>query len=197
MKHQSGSLSLGAKNLPGSSENTWRIVGRFDALGRLVMRNDIRWIAGYEGLYQITDDGRVSRGGQFLNPVHHNKGYWRIGLCKNGIKTWYLLHVLVARTFLGVKPTGFETNHKNGDKHDNRIENLEYVTHAENQQHAGREGLLCQGEQHRWTRVPWTIVVKIRELGFDGLSPNEIEVACGVSHKYVRRILSGKRRRNG
>lgn len=53
-----------------------------------------------------------------------------------------LIHVLVTVAFLGDCPNGKEVNHKNGDKSDNRLTNLEYVTHSENMKHAFASGLV-------------------------------------------------------
>ena len=74
-----------------------------------------------------------------LKPRTHPSGYLYLGLFIGKGKTkkrlWRRLHRVVAQTFLGPIPKGKEVNHKSGDKHDNRVVNLEYMTRSENQLH--------------------------------------------------------------
>lgn len=94
------------------------------------------------GIYFIYEDGRVfsMRVGRFLLQHPDRSGYMITSL--NGYPCY--VHVLVAHAFLGPKPEGMEVNHKNGNKADNSIQNLEYVTHQENIKHSyaelGRKG---------------------------------------------------------
>ena len=61
-------------------------------------------------------------------------GYFNVGLSKDGVQKRYQVHQLVSIAFLNHKPNGFEkvVNHKNFDKLDNRLENLEIVSNREN-----------------------------------------------------------------
>ena len=71
-----------------------------------------------------------------LRPRTHPSGYLYIGLFvgkgKTKVRLWRRVHRVVAQTFIGKIPKGKEVNHKSGDKHDNRVENLEYMTRSEN-----------------------------------------------------------------
>jgi len=79
---------------------------------------------------------------------HNNKGYLGIRLFKNGYKSNKYIHVLVLENFIG-KKDGFQVNHINGIKTDNRLENLEWVTPSENRKHAFNIGLDSnKGENH-------------------------------------------------
>lgn len=114
-------------------------------------------IEGYEGIYQVSDLGRVKRvestvvrkkQGNFTKPeklMKPNvtpKGYLRIQLSKEGSTKNKFVHSLVAETFLD-KPSGdnLQVNHKDGNKLNNKKGNLEWVTPSENQQHAYDNGL--------------------------------------------------------
>lgn len=59
------------------------------------------------------------------------------------------VHNIIAETFLGKKPYGSQVNHKNGNKCDNRPENLEYVSQADNLRHAFRTGLMKNSGRRR------------------------------------------------
>lgn len=105
-------------------------------------------IPGYEGRYQVSDMGRVrslnylgTKTVRVLKPKTSRGGYLCVSLCKNG-KIWYAkIHRLVYGTFIGIdKPylrrgKGSECwviNHKDGDRTNNRLSNLELITQAEN-----------------------------------------------------------------
>ena len=99
-------------------------------------------IIGYEGDYLISDLGRVRslRGGspKDLRGKCNPKGYYSVGLKGEDDKVKYhRIHRLVAIHFIG-EPDDYNrrsVNHKNMDKSDNRLINLEWVTHSENQCH--------------------------------------------------------------
>lgn len=102
-------------------------------------------IIGLEGLYQVSDLGRVkslgrkdfagrNRKEKFLRPGIDSSGYLSVVLLNLKIQKTKRIHKLVAITFLDHEPCKYEKviNHKNFIKTDNRLENLEIVTHREN-----------------------------------------------------------------
>lgn len=97
-------------------------------------------VVDYEGLYEVSDAGRVrsiarpgTRGGILRGEVHPD-GYPSVKLSKGGRKKHLTVHVLVATAFRGPRPDGQECRHLNGDPSDNRLENLAWGTSAENSQ---------------------------------------------------------------
>lgn len=98
----------------------------------------------YKGQYLISNLGRIkslTRPGAYKERIlcyKKYKGYYSVTLCKNGITKMYLVHRLVWEAFNGPIPPGMQVNHKNEDKLDNRLENLEVVTPKENSNYGTR-----------------------------------------------------------
>ncbi len=105
----------------------------------------VKPIPGYEGLYSATSDGRIYRHTRrrvkagFVK-IRTNTEYARIPLWKDGLTTWHHVHRLVAFAFLSNPFNKPQVNHKNFNKHDNSVENLEWVTWRENWNHARDNG---------------------------------------------------------
>lgn len=97
-------------------------------------------VVGYEGLYEVSDFGRVrSLRGKTPRVLRVNKtsnGYIHVGLVGRGgaknRRRWLSVHRLVAEAFIGECPEGREVNHKDENKANNCVSNLEYVTRSEN-----------------------------------------------------------------
>ena len=87
-------------------------------------------IKNYEGLYAITEDGRVwsYKNNKFLKLGNHHSGYLNIRLFKDGFSKIYSVHRLVAEAYLDNPNNWPCVNHKNEIKTDNRAENLEFCT---------------------------------------------------------------------
>lgn len=99
-----------------------------------------RDIKGYEGLYQISSEGRVKslpRNGTIKNErilklSAHHTGYIVVSLHKNNIGKTHIVHLLEWEAFYGPIPEGMQVNHINERKDDNRLENLNLMTPKEN-----------------------------------------------------------------
>ena len=93
-------------------------------------------------LYEVSDEGNVRRvAGWQCKALRPRKqsllptGYPFMTLCRDSKKTMRYVHRLVAEAFIGSIPRGLTVNHKDGDKLNNRLDNLEIVTQAENNRH--------------------------------------------------------------
>lgn len=142
------------------------------------LQEEWRAVQGFEGSYEVSDQGRVRSidrvvgprrfRGQLLRTRKHNQGYHQIMLAKDGKKYYPLAHHLVAAAFIGPRPDGYDINHKNGKKQDNRPQNLEYVPHATNVRHAFESGLVGEanrtGERNGRSKITADVVRKIREM---------------------------------
>ncbi len=90
-----------------------------------------KWIEGYEGIYKISNCGRVVNFKGELSPSLA-KGYYQIILCREGQTKTYRIHSLVAKHFVEGYEEGLVVNHKDLNKTNNRAENLEWVSQKEN-----------------------------------------------------------------
>ena len=93
-------------------------------------------IKGYEGLYEVSNFGRVKSIGygkeRILKPLRNTRGYLQVNLWKNGEKKTYRVHRLVAQTFIPNPDNLQEVNHKDENKENNSVMNLEWCDRKSN-----------------------------------------------------------------
>jgi len=109
-----------------------------------------RFVDGFPD-YIIYNNGKIYScyTQRFLKPIPQRNGYLHVTLCAKNKKKQVGVHVLVAESFIGIRKAGYVTNHKNGNKQDNRAENLEWVTIRENVNHAYQNNLRTIDQKHR------------------------------------------------
>ena len=91
-----------------------------------------RDIPGYEGLYQVSNRGEIRRIPRGNVRAPHRGTYYMVNLSKGGKTTWHLVHRLVAIAFIP-NPNKFPCiNHKDENKYNNNVENLEWCTYKYN-----------------------------------------------------------------
>jgi hypothetical protein len=107
------------------------------------MSRQVKPVVGYEGLYEVTDQGDVwsLRRGHPLKPqlCYHDR-YYQVSLHKEGRLKTYYVHTLVLEAFRGSRPDGHEACHGLGGSLDNRLENLRWDTRCENRLDTTRHG---------------------------------------------------------
>lgn len=104
-----------------------------------------RDIEGYEKFYQVSNKGRVksyhSNKIKILKPIEMSDGYRRVHMALHKNKKSFPVHRLVARAFIPNPEKKSFVNHKDGNKSNNSVENLEWATKKENSRHAWKNGL--------------------------------------------------------
>ena len=99
------------------------------------MTEQWKGIPAYDGLYKVSNYGRVlGQKGYVLRPGRDRLGYRTVVLSRQGQTKTFRVHRLVAAAFIGVDAR--EVNHKDGDRGNNRLENLEYASHSDNCLHS-------------------------------------------------------------
>lgn len=146
-------------------------------------------IEGYEGLYQVSNLGRVKSlkrditntnygvahiKEKILKPRDDGKGYVRVVLYKNNQKKQFKIHRLVAKAFISNPENKATVNHINGNKSHNTVGNLEWCTNKENIYHAFKTGLIQKKNK------------SIVQMDLNGNVLNEFESLCEAS-KYMNK----------
>lgn len=139
--------------------------------------------------YEITRNGEIINkkwGNRKVKPQPNGKGYMRVHIAGK----MYFVHRLVAEKYIpnpGNKP---QVNHKDGNKLNNSVDNLEWVTNQENRDHAVKNSLHLQGEKCPWSKLTQKAVDFIRE--HSEYSSKELAEIFGVSVSHVREIRKGR-----
>ena len=92
--------------------------------------------------YTVEASGVITRNGKTIKPLKHTAGYLRVCFCINNIKSYHYIHRLVAGKFIPNPNNLPQVNHIDGNKHNNDVSNLEWVTAKENMVHAVDTGLI-------------------------------------------------------
>ena len=169
------------------------------------MNEQWRPVSGWP--YEVSNCGRVRRsqpsaprGGspaeRMMTASMGYNGYLHVGLRDGGQPQFPLIHRLVACAFLGPPPTKFhQTNHKDCDKTNNCVDNLEWVTAQENADHAKENGLFNarHGSQHRDAKLSESDVrYARRRFTVGNVTIQRLADEAGVDRSSMSRAISGK-----
>ena len=174
------------------------------------MTEEWRVVADYPD-YEVSNLGRVRswKGGnngrvvgrrasepRIMRPARMGL-YSGVVLCGPNKQEKRYIHRLVATAFIPNPEGKPEVNHKDGDKHNNALSNLEWATSSENKQHASRTGLLRSGMDNHMTLYNPAQVFQIRRLAACGLPYKHIALEVGCSVMQANRIARGLLRKAG
>ena len=159
--------------------------------------------------YEVSSSGRVRRTkpyrsvqtGRILKPKDGRGGYPAYCLkisCKAHMR---YAHRLVADAFLGPIPSRMEVNHKNGDKSDPRLENLEIISRSANRAHSyqvlGIEPNGARGLRNANATIPFSVICEIRSVFSTGLhTQKELCKMFGVTRPTMSKIVNNQTRLN-
>lgn len=157
-------------------------------------------VKGYEGRYEISNTGKLkslnySNSGKqkIMKEIVNNHGYRRVSLFGEGGYLQYQVHRLVAFNFIPNQENKCCINHIDGNKLNNSILNLEWVTIQENIKHAVKNDLHLYGENHGASILTKLQVLAIRKEYLKGLiGTRPLAKKYNVSRGCVQGILSGK-----
>lgn len=156
-----------------------------------------RDVIGYEGVYSVSNLGRIRRDappltglkrhcapGKMLKPCGEaGRPYLIVALSLPGeSQRSHNVHRLVSDAFLGPKHPDHETNHKDTNKWNNRLSNLEYLSKSDHTKHQVEHGQRSRGEHHYAAKLTEIDVRRIRRLWASGMKPT------AISAQYKGRI---------
>lgn len=165
-------------------------------------------IPGYESLYQANNYGEIKSFPRkysihkkpFIMKQRNNyKGYAVVTLCKNGIQKNKIVHRLIAQTFIPNPNNLPQVNHKDGNKQNNNVNNLEWCDNSYNQLHANRMGL----NKNRIKRVREVCFKPVIQYDLDGneigrySSLREASSKTGCNYKAMSLCALGKIKTSG
>ncbi|AWH15268.1 NUMOD4 motif protein [Enterococcus phage vB_EfaS_AL2] len=165
------------------------------------MKEEWRDIKGYEGLYQVSNLGRIKslkrttnnyscNTDKILKPSFNKKGYLQLQLCKDNCAKTCRVHRLVAEAFIANHGNKPEVNHIDEDKTNNMVSNLEWVTSKENVNHGTRTSRMIITNL-----IPIVAIKDNIRLEFN--SQKECAIELGLSTGHISECLSGKRKTHG
>lgn len=155
-------------------------------------------ISGYEGLYQVSNLGRVKSFRlhkiSILKNIIQKEGYIRVVFTVKSAHKSFFVHRLVAQAFIPNPENKPEVNHIDGDKTNNRVENLEWCTARENQIHSYNIGLQIsqKGENHGCSKFRNEDIYNIVKLYAEGYTQKEIAGMYNTNQSHISEITSGK-----
>lgn len=159
-------------------------------------------IPGWESIYEVSDHGDVKRlagsprclTDRTVKPMLNSRGYLTVGLTSPTKKQRpHVIHRLVLESFIGADKDKPFANHKNGIKTDNRLSNLEWVTHAENIAHAYETGLHKKyaGSNASNAKLTEEQAIEIIQCFRNGMFAKDIAIRYGITRKTALSIANG------
>lgn len=163
-----------------------------------------RPVVGYEGVYAVSDHGRVMRlagservkENRIVKQGNNGRGYMFVRLWAGNKQEHRYVHRLVMQSFVSECPKGITVNHIDGNKANNHLNNLEYATHSENIQHAYDHGLNygVRGEMHSMAKLTQAQADEIRRLyALGGISQRALAEQFKISASVIGGIIHGVR----
>ena len=156
-------------------------------------------VVGFEGIYQVSNLGKVKSlkfgKEKYLSITKSSIGYLNTKLQLNKKNKSFLVHRLVAETFIKNEFNKPCVNHINGIKTDNRIENLEWCTHKENTEHSLKNDLIKTGCNRKQSKLSLKDIEYIRKNYKEKDKKNggyKLAEMFGVSRNCISNVVKNK-----
>lgn len=152
----------------------------------------------FDGAYSVYADGRIysNLSHKFIKTKVTRRGYEYVCLYpQEGEKKYFFVHRIVTLAFLGELPESLQVNHKDGNKLNNQLMNLEYVTHSENMRHALRTGLrntIPRGAKHHAAKLTEELVREIRAYYAQGCKQASICRFLNLKPPMVNEVVNNR-----
>jgi hypothetical protein len=170
------------------------------------MKYEIKDIPGYEGIYKIDTEGNVYslKRNKILKPWFDKDGYHKVAVCRKGTEKHVSIHRIMCEVFIPNPQNKPTVNHKDGNKKNNSLSNLEWATISENSQHAYDNDLRkapCSGLGRRG--IINSNSKKINQYTLDNLLINtfygfqEAGRRTGINPFHISSVCSGSRHTAG
>lgn len=152
-------------------------------------------VVGYEGLYEVSDLGRIARlllSGQrrVLRPISDGSGRQQVSLCRKAIRRARRIHHLVLEAFVGECPVGMVCCHGDGNASNNQLENLRWDTQKANCADAARHGTQHRGERTGGSKLLDVQVHAVRALAAAGWNNTDISRVFGTTTNCIWKIVN-------
>lgn len=154
-----------------------------------------RDIEGYEGLYQVSSLGRVKlldyrhTGKERIMKVRRNNGYLIVGLCRDGKQKTFKVHRLVATAFISNPENLPQINHKDEDKTNNIVENLEWCSAKYNCNYGIHNKKISEMQTNHPNKSKKVLCI---ETGKIYPSTRQVERDLGFNNGYISRCCLGE-----
>lgn len=145
--------------------------------------------------YIVSDCGKVFRGGKERKLNKDYKGYTRLNVMLDGKAVSYKFHRMVLETFVGPCPEGMQTRHLNGDRSDNRLQNLQWGTPIENADDKKKHGTVIRlaGETNPSARLTEANVIEMRRRAAEGETAAELAKEFNIPSPAARDAINGRK----
>ena len=165
------------------------------------MKEKWKPIKDFEGYYSVSNSGNVRRENTKFSSEHILKPYkdyhnsLRVCLSKNNKVTRIFVHRLVCSAFLPNPENKRTVNHKDGNRLNNNLNNLEWATHSENVTHAYNVlGVRAvRGNNHYASKLTVKNVLQIRKLRFGGYGYKKLSEKFGISYTHIVDICNRRK----
>ena len=171
-----------------------------------------RPVLGYEGLYEVSDQGKVRSVDRIIDVARRSCRYRRelrgrmirlgfslsassrerpiVSLNRGGKKGTFFVHRLVLEAFVGLRPEGLECCHGDGDPMNNRLGNLRWDTHVSNVEDQRLHGTMALGERNGNAKLTADDVREIRRrYSMGGVTLTALGLEYGVSRPNVSSVI--------